>query len=574
MNTKTISTYIAAGYTLARRFDTLDITSTGTIGGYGLFLQHLAAVNNLGSIRASTSNGVQADAGVTLTNGSSGSFGEIIGAYSGVFATDAATTINNYGFILGAGEYGDGVFLSAGGTITNHAYSSEMGEIYGNNTGIDAGGAADITNLGRIIGHYADGISLTAGGTVTNGAVHNATAQIIARTVGVNVAGGAAIIVNYGTIVGGEGGGVALDAGGVITNGSGRDTAAYIYGRTTGVTAAGDATVSNFGTIKGAGGASNSGVSLLSGGTIANGSAGDTKALIRGSFNGVYFTNAGVVTNFGTIFANDVAVYGRGDVTVVNGAAADTVATIEGGSGGLFLIAGAVSNFGTIEGGAQMRGGVVTNGSAADKTALIQGGGYGVQISTGPNSSVTNFGTIEGNVAAVQFGDASDTLIVEAGCAFTGQVMGGGGTLDLDTGAGTLTGDLAGGTVTVSGSMAATAFQDFNTVEIGAAASFSTSGKVSIGAGQSVIVAGALTLGAKKIANAGTIETVGGTVTADGKVTGAGGAVIGGGLLDFTGAFNQHVTFIGTAGTLELAKSQSYGGTITGFSKSGGTFLD
>ncbi|MGI8841956.1 MAG: hypothetical protein ACR2F8_14425, partial [Caulobacteraceae bacterium] len=42
----------------------------------------------------------------------------------------------------------------------------------------------------------------------------------------------------------------------------------------------------------------------------------------------------------------------------------------------------------------------------------------------------------------------------------------------------------------------------------------------------------------------------------------------------FTGAFNQHVTFIGTAGTLELAKSQSYGGTITGFSKSGGTFLD
>ncbi len=128
----------------------------------------------------------------------------------------------------------------------------------------------------------------------------------------------------------------------------------------------------------------------------------------------------------------------------------------------------------------------------------------------------------------------------------------------------------------MSGSMAATAFQSFNTVEIGAAASFVTSGAVTIAGGQSVIDAGSLILGGSKaaIANAGIIEVVGGTLTVKGAVTGTGGARIDGGTLDFASSFSENVTFAGAAGTLELAKSQTYGGTVTGFSQTGGTFLD
>ena len=68
-------------------------------------------------------------------------------------------------------------------------------------------------------------------------------------------------------------------------------------------------------------------------------------------------------------------------------------------------------------------------------------------------------------------------LIVEAGCAFEGAVNGGGGTLNLASGTGTLTGLLSpGGNVTVSGSMATTTFQNFDTVEIGAGATFTDTG--------------------------------------------------------------------------------------------------
>ena len=46
------------------------------------------------------------------------------------------------------------------------------------------------------------------------------------------------------------------------------------------------------------------------------------------------------------------------------------------------------------------------------------------------------------------------------------------------------------------------------------------------------------------------------------------------GTLNFKSNFNQNVAFIGTRGELELARSQSYTATITGFSTSGGTSLD
>jgi hypothetical protein len=60
----------------------------------------------------------------------------------------------------------------------------------------------------------------------------------------------------------------------------------------------------------------------------------------------------------------------------------------------------------------------------------------------------------------------------------------------------------------------------------------------------------------------------------DGAVSGAGKAQINGGTLYAASSFTQNVTFSGTSGELELAHSQAYAGTITGFSLTGTTSLD
>ena len=54
MTTKTLSTYVAAGYTLASQYSELDITATGGVGGSGLLLGHLATLDNLGKIKGQT----------------------------------------------------------------------------------------------------------------------------------------------------------------------------------------------------------------------------------------------------------------------------------------------------------------------------------------------------------------------------------------------------------------------------------------------------------------------------------------------------------------------------------------
>ena len=214
------------------------------------------------------------------------------------------------------------------------------------------------------------------------------------------------------------------------------------------------------------------------------------------------------------------------------------------------------------------------------------------------NATVTNFGTIEGGGGvAVQFYPGSNgTLVVETGCVFVGAVLGGGGTLDLGSGTGTIS-NFGTTALTVSGSMAATTFQGFDTVVVSSGAAFTDKGAVSLGAGQTLQSAGILTLGgngknslvnagliettgagsltlAGALTNTGTLATSGGTLTVNGAVTGKGSASIDGGTLDLASSFTQNATFTGATGVLELAQSQGYTGTITGFSKTGGTSLD
>ncbi len=655
MTTKTITSYSAGGYSLSAAYSELDITA-GAGFGEGVYSGHYATVVNAGTVRSTTTIGVQIGVlfryGGTVVNEAGGYIGS---QQEGVFS-DTTLALTNYGSIHGSG---DAVEANAGGTIVNGGYRALGASITGGtvrlggtggggvihnfatinsfvlivgggtvtNGGVEdttalidggggiyiAGGAGTVSNFATIIapGPGSNGVNLGGGGAVTNGAATDTTARLQGYT-GILMASGEVtnfgLVVGVGVSTGSYGLVMGTTAGASVTNGSGLDTTAAIEGYTAVKLTGPAATVTNFGSIIGQGAsAGRYGVYLGGGGTVTNGGGNDHVARIEGGAGVVMKGGAGTVRNLGTIFAG--AATGAGvsllaGGTLVNGSPNNAAALINGAYTGVSLAGAATaSNFGTIVGagdfggfGAVLSGpGGLTNGAAGHQGALIEGY-FGVYATAG-GESVTNFGTIEGmGGTAVGFTAAGDTLVIEAGCAFLGAVKGDGGVLDLDSGVGTLSGLFAGGSVTVSGSMAPTTFQAFATVEIGAAATFATSGAVSLATGQTVVSAGALTLGSAKttVTNGGLIETTGagiltiagavknngtllaagGVLTVTGAVSGSGAATIQAGLLHFAAAFSQNVTFSGTSGELELAQSQTYAGTVAGFSKTGKTSFD
>ncbi|MEO8926065.1 MAG: hypothetical protein ABI306_02780 [Caulobacteraceae bacterium] len=629
-------------------------------GGAGIYIKNGAGnVTNYGTIRSTHAQGFAvlcANSG-TIVNGANTDPAAIIEGYAAVRVLAGSGNVSNFGTILSQGLHEAGVDLQSGGYLLNGGGGDTQASIKGA-YGVAMEAAGSVRNLGTIAGSMYAGVGLYFGGGVTNGSAIDTAALIDGYRFGVAVYG-ASQIANFGTIAGGElargSAGVVLTAGGPVANGTAIDQSALIEGYTGIYVLGAAATVTNFGTVIGEGVASGqSGVYSRAGGKVTNGSIGDRAARIDGA-TGVALAALGTVINYGAIDAAISAGVSLGaGGTIMNGIGADRSATISGAYDGVVSngAAATVKNFGTIEGqGVGVRlaqGGAVTNGSPNNSVALIEGydgmtligaataanfgtvrgtgdtGGFGVYLYGGASltngaaghagatidgytgidvygsvgGTVTNFGTIAGEAGtAVAFSSSTDTLVVEAGSAFAGAVLGGGGTLDLDTGVGTLTGLLsAGGNVTVSGSMATTTFQNFATVEIDVAATFATSGAVTITAGQTVDDAGSLTLGGGKasvvnadliettgagtltvgsaLANGGTLEADGGTLTVSGAVTGKGVAAIDGGTLDPVSSFTQNVTFTGATGILELGQSQTYTGTVFGFSKTGGTQLD
>src|ERR1700722_2886797 len=113
MNTKTISTYDSSGYSLnASLYNTLTITSTGTVGGSGLYASGSATVFNAGTIRSpsgSPGTGVAAflKAGGSLTN---------TGKIDGSGDTAAVIIIGGAGYVTNSSiietNSGDGVDLN------------------------------------------------------------------------------------------------------------------------------------------------------------------------------------------------------------------------------------------------------------------------------------------------------------------------------------------------------------------------------------------------------------------------------------------------------------------------------
>ena len=324
------------------------------------------------------------------------------------------------------------------------------------------------------------------------------------------------------------------------------------------------------------------------------------------------------------------------------------------------------------------------NGNATDATATIEGA-TGVYARAGGALTVTNFGLIEGTGGvAVKFLAAGDRLIDEAAARFVGAVAGGGGTLELAAGKGTISGlgtsfigfgayvvdagaawSLRGtnslaagsslanhGTVTVGNAamlQAAGALVNSGAIDLvsgaahadlvieAAGATLSGGGTITLSGPRSRILgatatailtnvdnrllgggaigAGSLTLvnqtkgqiignsavaltidtGANVITNAGTIESagtgqvviksavansgtlyaVGGTLTVDGAVSGAGAVDIRAGVLDFSAGFAGTVSFVaGSTGTLELADFKDFTGHVRGLSLTGANAID
>jgi hypothetical protein len=299
--------------------------------------------------------------------------------------------------------------------------------------GVTVGFNASVVNYGAIhaTAAHADGVSLAAGGAVTNGSATATASLVEGYYAGISISGGPATIVNFGAIrstfdqkVGG-GAGVVLGAGGgTVTNGAATDTSAVITGDYFGTAGIIDKyaaiTVTNFGRI-GGGASGNAGLYLKLGGRVTNGSTADATATIYA------ITIAGVATvsNLGTLrganlSARSVNLVAGGALT--NGSASDTQALIEGyavaGAAGVALTT--IANYGTVLGGV-IASGTLINGSATDLGATITGlYDAGVQLSGG---LIENFATITGVVSAINMKSLSTPGGAVKGTLVNGSVI-------------------------------------------------------------------------------------------------------------------------------------------------------
>jgi len=567
----------AAGTVINGSTNDTDAVITGANNGV-LVSGGTGSIDNLGTISSTGTAGAGVDiqtAGGAVTNGTNAVTSARIFGHIGI-GLGGAGNVANFGTVLSLTDFG--VDLAAGGTVVNGSVTDTKALIEGYLDGVVVSGAAGtVTNLATIAATYpapgtptnvysVAGVRLDDGGSLTNGSLIDRTAQIsgyygvISQNVG--GAGVAATIANFGAIAGG----VLLQAGGSVTNGAPGDTTALISGGT-GIDSARLATVANFGSIQGE---TSDGIFIDQGGAVTNGGITDTKAQIEGLVGVFVGGAAGAVTNFGVIHGiglgtgnAGVNLFDGGSVT--NGGPTDTGALIDGYSGvfgGPAAGGTTIANFATIAGtglagqsGVYLQaGGSVTNGSSKDAKAVIEG--YGGVYATG-SATLTNFGTIEGDGGtAVQFKSPGDALVVEAGSTFVGSILGGGDTLDLASGVGTLS-LLAGDDTVVSGSMATTTFQNFGTVEVGPGAVFTLAGSDTVVAGQTLVDDGSLSVPG--------VLTVTGTLTVTGSLGGAGTVAISGGTANLDAGTSLTVADVTVSGAakMNVNTSLAYAGKWT-----------
>jgi len=452
------------------------VTNGGTIqGGAGYFDMS----DNYGE--GAGGNGVVFSAMGTLANhgsilgGSAGSRGFGPGANGGIgVLLEAGGSLSNAGTITGGfGTYGSestasgvggaGVEFTSGGTLINH--------------GTITGGQDEGTTMSNVQGG-GDGVDLALGGVLTNagditggyGGYDFGSKDGGAGGIGIYTAGG--VLNNIGAITGGRGGaagdtggyGVRLAGGalrneGSITGGAG----GYSY--------------------EGTGGAGGIGLEALTTqavlnvatGTITGGEGGTTRYGDGGGQGGVgVFLGSAALTNLGTVYGGAGSTYngqngsdgaGGAGVSGLLFSRVDNGGLIVGGAGGVDRPLGAGTNYGTGAGGAGVELSFTANlrntGTIAGGVGGVVYGGDGGTGGTGVSASngVTAFN------AGVISGGAGGSGVFLDGIPYGGNggvgVYLDGGTL---TNAGTISGGAGGAGTSTSGTQGLA-------VQFGAAAS-------------------------------------------------------------------------------------------------------
>ncbi len=293
------------------------LTNSGTMGAVANRAFSTATVNNTGTV-------------ASLTN-EDGTFNNNAGGIvTGQAYVSRGGVINNAGTI-GSAEIRGGTFnntsivsgdtvLSAG-TLTN---SGTMGGISNGGTATvnNTGTVASLTNSGGAFNNNAGGVvtgaSSMAAGTVTNAGTFGSTVTLSggtfanSGTVGAVTNNGGAVSQTAGRISGGiaNTSGTVNFTGGTVS-GDLSNGAAGTFTTASGVTFS-SASVSNLGTISGAG------LALTTAATVANGSAGNATASITGTTVGINLIGGSSLSNYGTIGGGQSAVFLAGGGSTFN----------------------------------------------------------------------------------------------------------------------------------------------------------------------------------------------------------------------------------------------------------------
>jgi hypothetical protein len=487
----------------------LTLTNAGTIsGGSGVSVQFNASADRL-----------IVDAGSTWVGSAQGGGGtlELASGTSTVSGLGSSATLSGGEAMLfnGFGAY----VIDSGASLS----------LTGTNT---LGADQTLTNFGQLngkltLGQVSDRVAVEAGsktGLVVGGGgaleLGAATGVIQGLGATITLSGGASgQFTGFGSYDIDAGSAWTLSGNGALAASQTLNDAGYLTvtgslasaGQIIGGVTTNQGTVASLGYIS-------SGVGM-NGGQLINGSASVTSALITSSAYAIYANTSGPasVINFGTILETGPNVNGTG--VWLNG------------------------------------GGDLTNGSASDGKALISGY-YGVYIGVAGVGTVTNYGAIDGvGGHGVELNGSSDRLIAEAGSSVIGLASSWGGTLELASGVGVITG--LGATGTISGSEAMT-FSGFGTYQLDAGTNVTLAGASNLGSPQSLALAAGAAL-----TNKGTLTSAG-TLMLSGKLSGPGTLAISGGTASIgAGAVLTVPTVSLTGGAISLTENLTFKGAFT-----------
>ena len=568
----------------------------GGAGGSAVSLSYAGVLNNLTGRLVGGTGGAGASGGYLyppyggpmLGRGGAGGAGG-----AGLEAVGAAT-VTNTGMIIGG----------AGGSGGAPTTGSTAGIGGAGGAGMSLGGVGSLVNTGSIVGGLGGaaggaaasglqgaGVVVTAGGSVRNG-VKTVPTALISGNIGVDAgAGGVATVTNFGTIVGTGGTAVrfasagdrliamggskligqAQGGGGTLELASGTGT---ISGLGAGASISGAMTMAfgGFGTYQLDGGSwTLTGNSSLAAGQVLN---------AHGPTSAASTTVTGVLTNAGLLEATTAAGLILSQTTVANAGG-----TITATSGSKVMLEGVTIN-----------GGIITSsGSGKILTAngtfnVLDGSVSTITLPalTSLTVSDTTFVILKGNI--VNSGKISLSALTHSAkvtIGGTGVTLSGGGAVTLSANAGNLIAGASGlvltnvdNKITGGGAIGGGALTIVNQAnglieQTGTVALNLSSGAHTIVNAGVIEAAGTGGMTIKSaVANTGLLEAVKGNLTATGAVTGTGSAIVNAATLYFASTFSENVKFSGTTGVLELAKSTTYTGTITGFSKLGTTQFD